>query len=76
MGKITRSWTVTKAEARFSEAIGRALTEGPQVITRKGRTIALLIAAKEWQGATTRQGNLADFFAASPLRGSGLRARP
>jgi len=72
MGKITRSWTVTKAEARFSEVIDRALTEGPQVITRGGRTIALLIAAKEWQGETTRQGSLADFFAASPLRGSGL----
>ena len=44
-----------------------------RLVTRGGRTIALLIAAKEWQGETTRQGSLADFFAASPLRGSGLR---
>ena len=73
MAKTTRSWTITKAEARFSEVIGRALTEGLQVITRRGRAIALLIAAKEWQCETTRQGSLADFFAASPLRGSSLR---
>src|ERR1051326_4405151 len=72
VAKTTRSWTVTKAEARFNEVIGRALTEGPQVITRRGRTIALLIAAKECQRETTRQGSLADFFAASPLRGSRL----
>ena len=30
-------------------------------------------SAEEWQNETKRQGSLADFFTASPLRGSGLR---
>jgi Antitoxin Phd_YefM, type II toxin-antitoxin system len=30
-------WSVAEAKARFSEMIERALTDGPQTITRKGK---------------------------------------
>jgi prevent-host-death family protein len=66
-------WTVAEAKAKFSEVIDRAVAEGPQTITRKGRTAAVLVGAEEWQRKTMRAGNLAEFFAASPLRGSGLK---
>lgn len=69
------TWTVAEAKAKFSEVIDRALSEGPQTITRKGRTAAVLVAADEWKKKTERVGNLAEFFAASPLRGSGLMFR-
>lgn len=68
-------WTVAEAKAKFSEIIDRAMSEGPQTITRKGRTAAVLVGAEEWQRKTTRIGNLAEFFAASPLRGAGLKLR-
>jgi prevent-host-death family protein len=68
-------WTVAEAKAKFSEVIERAMSEGPQTITRKGRTAAIVVGAEEWQRKTKRVGNLAEFFAASPLRGSGLRLR-
>lgn len=71
----TPTWTVAEAKAKFSEVIDRALSEGPQTITRKGRTAAVLVGAEEWQRKTMRTGNLAEFFAASPLRGSGLKVR-
>jgi hypothetical protein len=32
------------------------------------------VSAAEWQRKTHRPGNLAAFFAESPLRGSGLKA--
>jgi len=32
-----------------------------------------VVAAEEWERKTKRTGNLAEFFAASPLRGSGLK---
>ena len=73
MSKTTGAWAVAEAKARFSEVIDRALAEGPQVITRKGRTAVVVVAAEEWQKKTKRHGSLADFFAASPLRGSGLK---
>ena len=68
-------WAVAEAKAKFSEVIERAMSEGPQTITRKGRTAAVVVGAEEWQRKTNRVGNLAEFFAASPLRGSGLKIR-
>jgi len=70
-----QSWTVAEAKAKFSEMIERAMSDGPQTITRKGRTAAVVVGAEEWQRKTKRVGNLAEFFAASPLRGSGLKLR-
>jgi prevent-host-death family protein len=69
------NWTVAEAKARFSEIIERAKLEGPQTITKRGRTAAVVVAAEEWERKTKRAGNLAEFFAASPLRGSNLRVR-
>ena len=69
------NWTVAEAKAKFSEIIERALSEGPQTITRRGRTAAIVVGAEEWERKTKRAGNLAEFFAASPLRESGLTIR-
>ena len=71
----TQTWTVAEAKAKFSEIIERAMSEGPQTITRNGRTADVIVGAEEWQRKTQRVGNLAEFFAASPLRGSGLKIR-
>lgn len=65
-------WTVAEAKARLSELITRAATAGPQQITRNGKPAAVVVSAEEWERKTKRVGTLADFFAASPLRGSGL----
>ena len=70
-----RAWTVASAKARLSEVIDRAQTRGPQVITRRGRKTALVVSVEEWERKTKRVGTLADFFAASPLRGAKLDLR-
>lgn len=70
-----QSWTVAEAKSKFSEVIERAMSEGPQMITRKGRSAAVVVGAEEWQRKTKRVGNLAEFLAASPLRGSGVKVR-
>jgi prevent-host-death family protein len=66
-------WTVAQAKAKFSEIIDRALSEGPQTITRNGRTAAVIVGADEWQRKTKRVGTLSEFFANSPLREGGLK---
>ncbi|MGB8012720.1 MAG: type II toxin-antitoxin system Phd/YefM family antitoxin [Terriglobales bacterium] len=71
----SQSWTVAEAKAKFSEIIERAMSVGPQTITRNGHTAAVVVGAEEWQRKTKRVGNLAEFFAQSPLRESGLRVR-
>jgi prevent-host-death family protein len=71
VGKDT--WTVAEAKAKFSEVIDRAQAAGPQIITRHGHTAVVVVAAEEWERKTRRKGSLAEFLAASPLRGSGLK---
>jgi prevent-host-death family protein len=68
-------WTIAEAKAKFSALVEQARTEGPQTITRNGRTAAVMVASEDWERATRRNGTLADFFAASPLKGSGLTVK-
>jgi prevent-host-death family protein len=70
----TETWTVAEAKAKFSEVIDKARNSGPQAITKHGRTAVVVVSAEEWERKTHRPGNLAEFFAESPLRGSGLKA--
>ena len=67
------TWTVAAAKANLSEVIDLARSHGPQPITRNGRTAVVIVDAEEWKRKTSRVGNLAEFFADSPLRGSELR---
>ena len=69
---VRDSGSVAQAKARLSEVIDRALKEGPQEITRNGRPAVVVVAIEEWARKTGRKGTLAEFFAASPLRGSNL----
>jgi prevent-host-death family protein len=72
---VADSWTVAEAKAKLSEVIENAHRSGPQTITRSGRRAVVVVDAEEWDRKTRRTGNLAEFLAASPLRGSGLKTR-
>jgi prevent-host-death family protein len=67
------AWTVAAAKAKLSEVIDRALADGPQTITRRGRETVVVVSAEEWQRKTRRSGSVAEFFAESPLRGAPLK---
>ena len=69
------TWTVAEAKAKFSEVVDKARTDGPQTITKNGRAAVVVVSAEEWERKAKRPGNLAEFFAESPLRGSGLKVR-
>ncbi len=64
------NWTVAAAKAKLSQLIDRALSEGPQSITRNGRPAVVVVSATEWDRKTRRVGTLADFLDASPLGGA------
>jgi prevent-host-death family protein len=67
------TWTVAEAKAHLSEVLELAQSAGPQTITRRGQVAAVIVSPEEWQRKTHRTGNLAEFFAASPLRGAELQ---
>lgn len=68
-------WSVAEAKARFSSLIEQAQSKGPQVITRHGQAAAVVVSPEEWERKTKRSGNLAEFFATSPLRDAGLKIK-
>jgi prevent-host-death family protein len=55
--------------------IDRTLTDGPQTITRRGQNTVVVVSTEEWHRKTKRRGNLAEFFATSPLRRSELKIK-
>jgi len=73
MSKANRTWAVAKAKAKLSAVIDSALVDGPQTITKNGRKAVVVVAVDEWERKIKRKGNLAEFLAASPLRGIKIR---
>ncbi len=41
-------WPVQDAKARFSELLDACVSEGPQVVTRRGTETAVLVPIAEW----------------------------
>jgi prevent-host-death family protein len=49
MGVIMHTWPVQDAKARFSELLDACLSEGPQMVTRRGTETAVLVPVREWR---------------------------
>ncbi len=45
-------WKLQDAKQRFSELVRRTLEEGPQVVTRHGRDVVVVIPADEYERLT------------------------
>ncbi len=43
------TWPVQDAKARFSELLDACISEGPQLVTRRGAETAVLITVAEWE---------------------------
>ena len=46
MGK---TWQVQDAKARFSEFLEASLSEGPQIVTKRGVEAAVLVPIEQWR---------------------------
>lgn len=44
-----RAWQVQEAKARFSEFLETSLTEGPQIVTKRGVETAVLVSIDQWR---------------------------
>jgi len=63
-------WQIQTAKARFSEVFRRALSEGPQWITRHNKEAVVILPADQFDRLTARAGqpeSLLRFFAESPV---------
>ena len=55
-------WQVQQAKQRFSELVRRALSEGPQVVTRHGEPTVVVVAAEEYQRLRRQPPDLTAFL--------------
>ncbi len=44
-----QTWPVQDAKARFSEFLDACLSDGPQIVTRRGTEAAVLVPVAEWR---------------------------
>ncbi len=66
-------WKLQDAKSRFSELFDRALTEGAQVVSRRGKQKVVVIAKDEYDRLTRPRESLSQFLLNSPLAGSELK---
>lgn len=59
-------WQVQEAKARFSELMEKALTEGPQVVTRHGTDQVVVISAQEYGTLQPKRRNLLEALRDDP----------
>ncbi len=65
-------WQLQDAKSKFSELVERALVNGVQIVTRRGRKTVVVIPFEEYERLTKRSDSLVQFLLVSPLSGSEL----
>jgi prevent-host-death family protein len=60
------AWQVQEAKQRFSRLVQCALDEGPQVVTRRGEEVVVVIAAKEFRRLSGNKPDFKEFLLSGP----------
>jgi antitoxin Phd len=66
-------WQLQDAKSKFSKVVDRALTQGTQIVTRRGKKAVAILSYEEYERLTRKGGSLTRFLLDSPLAGSGLK---
>jgi prevent-host-death family protein len=62
-------WQLQEAKNQFSELVNKALDEGPQVVTRRGEKVVVIVSNDDYKKLLKSQSGLLEFFRQSPLVG-------
>jgi len=68
-----KTWPVQDAKNQLSQVIELARTEGPQLITRHGQPVVVVVAADEFKKLRTPKETPLEFF--SRFKGAGLELK-
>ncbi len=61
-------WQLQEAKNRFSEVVEKALSQGPQLVTRRGVETVMVISMEDYEKLTRPKTGIVDFFKNSPLK--------
>jgi antitoxin Phd len=62
---VTR-WQLQDAKQQFSRVVERARTEGPQLVTRNGKEVAVVLDVQEYRRLTAHGGDFKRFLLEGP----------
>jgi antitoxin Phd len=65
-------WQLQDAKSKFSEVVERALAQGVQIVTRRGKKTVVVMPFEEYERLTQQGDKLSHFLLTSPLAGSDL----
>ena len=60
------SWQLQEAKQRFSELVRRTLEEGPQVVTRHGEEVVVVVPAEEYRRTGEKKPGFKEFLLSGP----------
>jgi len=58
------AWQSQEEKRRFSRLVQRAVDEGPQVVTRRGEEVVVVLSVAEYRRLAARKLSLAEFLLA------------
>lgn len=67
-----QEWQLQEAKNKLSQLVDDALNEGPQIITRRGQQVVVVLSFDAYQRLTGGDESLYDFLRISPLAGMEL----
>ncbi|GAC1330928.1 MAG: hypothetical protein NVSMB17_08630 [Candidatus Dormibacteria bacterium] len=59
-------WQLQEAKQKFSEVVRRATSDGPQVVTRHGEEVAVVVSAEDYRRLKGEKLEFKDFLLAGP----------
>jgi antitoxin Phd len=64
---MLQSWPIQEAKNKLSEVIEEAIEKGPQILTRRGVEVAVVLSFDEYLQLKGKQTSLSELFRQSPL---------
>jgi prevent-host-death family protein len=64
---MIHTWQLQDAKNKLSRVVENAVNEGPQIITKHGVEVAIVMSYAEYQKMIASRGKLSTFFQESPL---------
>lgn len=66
---MKKIWQLFEAKSKFSQLVEEAIEKGPQIVTRRGEEVVVILSSKDYLRLKKSQMSLSDFFRQSPLFG-------
>ena len=64
---MLQTWQLQDAKNKFSRVVESAVQQGPQIVTKHGIEVAVVLSYAEYRKILVSQKRLVDFFRSSPL---------